>query len=158
MAVLLQEQLRRAGIRMTIDQLDFSAFYANWSGRRFDAALGSWNMGSTPGATPFSWATSGIGKSGTNFGSYSSRAFDTQLDSALSAQDPAIARTRFTRAYSIINEDAPAVWLYEPRTVIGIHGRIRTTPMRPGGWWTDLASWWIPAAERLPRDQISAGR
>lgn len=158
MAVLIQEQLRRAGIRMTIDQVDFSAFYANWSGRRFDAALGSWNMGSTPGATPLSWATSGIRKSGTNFGSYSSRAFDSQLDSALSARDPAVARERFTRAYTTINEDAAAVWLYEPRTVIGIHSRIRTTPMRPGGWWTDLASWWIPAAERLPRDQISSGR
>jgi peptide/nickel transport system substrate-binding protein len=154
MAVLLQAQLRRAGIRMDIDQMDYPAFYSRWSGQNFDAALGSWNMGSTPGATRHAWGTAGIGKAGTNFGSYTSPAFDAQLDSALNARDPATARARFTRAYAIINEDAPAVWLYEPKTALGIHRRIRTTPMRPGGWWTDLASWWIPASERIPRDRI----
>ncbi|HWL40502.1 MAG TPA: peptide ABC transporter substrate-binding protein [Gemmatimonadaceae bacterium] len=158
MAVLLQEQLRRAGIRVSIDQLDFPAFMGAWGGRNFDAALGSWNMGSTPGATSRSWSSVGIGKNGTNFGSYSNPVFDAQLDSALSAGDPPAAREMFTRAYTTINEDAPAIWLYEPKTVIGIHRRIRTTPMRPGGWWTDLASWWIPAAERVGRDQFPAPR
>lgn len=158
MAVLLQAQLRRAGIRMNIDQMDFSAFLSRWSGQNFDAALGSWNMGSTPGATSHAWGTPGIGKTGTNFGSYTNPVFDAQLDSALAARDPATARARFTRAYETINDDAPAIWLYEPKTVIGIHGRIRTTAMRPGGWWTDLASWWIPAAERIPRDRIPVSR
>ncbi len=157
MAVLLQEQLRRAGIRMSIEQLDYPAFMSKWGSREFDAALGTWNMGSTPGATAYSWATSGIGR-GTNFGSYSNPVFDAQLDSALSARDPETAKARFTRAYTTINEDAPAVWLYEPKTVIGLHRRIRTTPMRPGGWWTDLASWWIPAADRLPRDKTPVSR
>jgi peptide/nickel transport system substrate-binding protein len=157
-AVLIQAQLRRAGIKMNIEQMDGSAFMSRWSGHNFDAALGAWNMGSTPGGTAQAWSTHGIGKDGTNFGSYSNPVFDSQLDSALAARDPVTARTRFTRAYGIINADAPAVWLYEPKTVIGIHRRVRTTPMRPGAWWFDLASWWIPAAERLPRDQIPAGR
>ena len=158
MAVLLQAQLRRAGIRMNIDQMDYPAFFSRWSGQKFDAALGSWNMGSTPGGTAHTWATSGIGKEGSNFGAYSNPIFDAQLDSTLAATDPVTARARFTRAYRTINEDAPAVWLYEPKTVIGIHGRIQNTPMRPGGWWTDLASWWIPAAERIPRDRITLTR
>jgi len=158
MAVLLQAQLRQAGIRMNIDQMDYAAFLDRWSGHAFDAALGSWNMGLTPGATRQGWGTIGIGRRGVNFGSYSNPAFDAQLDSALAARDPHTARARFTRAYETINEDAPAVWLYEPKTVIGIQRRIRTTPMRPGAWWTDLASWWIPAAERLPRDRIPPGR
>jgi len=158
MAVLLQAQLRRAGIRMDIDQMDYPAFFSRWSGQKFDAALGSWNMGSTPGATAHTWGTSGIGKAGANFGSYTNPAFDAQLDSALDARDPTTARARFTRAYAIINDDAPAVWLYEPKTALGIHTRIRTTPMRPGGWWTDLGSWWIPTAERIPRDRIPLAR
>jgi peptide/nickel transport system substrate-binding protein len=158
MAVLLQAQLRRAGIRMNIAQMDYPAFLTRWSGGAFDAALGSWNMGSTPGATPQAWGTTGVGKLGTNFGGYSNPAFDAELDRALAAPDLGTARARFTRAYEIINEDAPAVWLYEPKTVIGMHRRIRTTSMRPGAWWIDLASWWIPAAERIPRDQVPGGR
>ncbi len=158
MAVLLQAQLRRAGIRMNIDQMDYPAFLSRWSGHNFDAALGSWNMGSTPGGTPHAWGSIGIGKEGTNFGSYANPVFDAQLDSALAARDPEEARARFTRAYETINEDAPAIWLYEPKTVIGIHRRIRTTPMRPGAWWIDLASWWIPAADRLPKDRLPRAR
>ncbi|MEX2110932.1 MAG: peptide ABC transporter substrate-binding protein [Gemmatimonadaceae bacterium] len=158
MAVLLQAQLRRAGIRMNIDRMDYTAFVSRWSGRKFDAALGSWNMGSTPGGTPHAWGTVGIGQEGTNFGSYTNEVFDAQLDEALGARDPETARAKFTRAYETINDDAPAIWLYEPKTVIGIHRRIRTTSLRPGAWWFDLASWWIPTAERLPGDQIPAGR
>jgi len=152
-AVLIQEQLRRAGVRMDIEEMDYSAFGERWRAGKFDAVLGSWNMGSTPGATPRVWGTSGISKTGLNFGSYSNPAFDAAVDSALKAHDPRLARALFTRAYRAINEDAPAIWLYEPKTVIAIHSRIKPTPMRNGAWWTDIASWSIPVEKRLPRDQ-----
>lgn len=152
-AVLIQEQLRRAGIRMDIEEMDNSAFGQRWQAGKFDAALGAWNMGSTPGATPRAWATSGISKTGLNFGAYSNPVFDAAVDSALEARDPRLARAFFTRAYRTINEDAAAIWLYEPKSVLAIHERIRPTAMRTGAWWTDLASWSIPAAKRLKRDQ-----
>ena len=72
--------------------------------------------------------------------------------------DAAHARERFTLAYAIINQDAPAVWLYEPKTVIGIHRRIRTGWMRPDAWWADLADWYIPPVERLLRDRLPLAR
>lgn len=152
-AVLIQEQLRRVGVRMDIEEMDYSAFSERWRAGKFDAVLGSWNMGSTPGATPRVWGTSGVSKTGLNFGSYSNPAFDAAVDSALKAHDPRLARALFTRAYRTINDDAPAIWLYEPKSVIAVHTRIKPTPMRNGAWWTDLASWSIPAGERLKRDQ-----
>ncbi|HLA14299.1 MAG TPA: peptide ABC transporter substrate-binding protein [Gemmatimonadaceae bacterium] len=152
-AVLIQEQLRRAGIRMEIEEMDYAAFEERLRAGKFDAALGAWNMGSTPGATRVTWATSGISKSGLNFGSYSNPLFDAAVDSALNSDDASLARALFTKAYRTINDDAPAIWLFEPKTVIAIHRRIRPTAMRTGAWWTDLASWSIPAAERLGRDQ-----
>ena len=152
-AVLIQEQLRRAGVRMDIEEMDNSAFGERWREGKFDAALGAWNMGSTPGATPRTWGTSGISKTGLNFGSYSNPVFDAAVDSALKARDPRLARALFTRAYRTINEDAAAIWLYEPKSVIAMHRRIKPTSMRNGAWWTDLASWSIPSAERLKRDQ-----
>jgi peptide/nickel transport system substrate-binding protein len=151
-AVIIQEQLRRVGVRMQIDQMDNSAFGARWSGRKFDAALGAWNMGSTPGATPRAWGTAGISANGINFGSYSNPAFDAAVDSALTTPNLRLARAHFTRAYRTINEDAAAIWLYEPKNVVAIHRRLRPAGMRRGAWWIDLASWWIPAGERLDRD------
>jgi hypothetical protein len=65
---------------------------------------------------------------------------------------------KFTKAIAVINDDAPAVWLYEPRKIIGVNRRIRTAKMRADTWWFDLAEWYIPSAEQLPRDRIPLSR
>jgi peptide/nickel transport system substrate-binding protein len=156
LAVLLQEQLRGIGIRVNIEQMDNSAFMSRQQARTFDAVLGGWHLGASPDGTRLAWSSAGLGKEGTNFGSYESPAFDAQLDSAL-LSGPEHAKERFTLAYSTITQDAPAVWLYEPRTVIGLQRRIRTGWMRPDAWWADLGDWHIPPAERLPRDLLHLG-
>jgi peptide/nickel transport system substrate-binding protein len=157
LAVLLQAQLRRMGIRVDIEQMDNSAFMARQQAHSFDAALGGWHLGASPDGTREAWSTAGVGKDGVNYGSYENPAFDAQFDSALLA-DPDHARQRFTLAYGTINQDAPAVWLYESRTAIGLHRRIRTGWMRPDAWWVDLADWHIPVEERLPRDRLPLAR
>jgi peptide/nickel transport system substrate-binding protein len=157
-AVIIQAQLRKVGIRMDIDQMDNSTMMERWSARRFDTALATWNMGSTPEATMRIWGTTGIDRNGLNFGSYSNPVFDAAVDSALKANDPRVAREFFSRAYRTINEDAPAIWLYEPKTVIGLHKRVRPSDMRQGAWWFDLPNWSISPSERLPRDQSPVAR
>jgi peptide/nickel transport system substrate-binding protein len=157
MGPLIQEQLRRMGIVVHLEQLETQTQADREAGGKFDVALGSWTMASTPDDMKAAWTSSGVGKNGLNYGSYSNPVFDALLDSAL-ASDPAHAREKFTRAYSVINEDAPAVWLYEPRKVIGLHRRIRTTVLRPDAWWLDLANWHIPPFERVLRDRIPASR
>jgi peptide/nickel transport system substrate-binding protein len=157
MGPLLQEQLRRMGIRVELEQLESSTEGDREAHGEFDAALSSWTMASSPDGMRDAWTTRGIGKNGVNYGSYSNPRFDTLLDTALWA-DSATAREKFTRAFAVINDDAPAVWLYEPRKIIGIHRRIRTTKMRPDAWWFDLADWYIPPVERLLRDRIPLSR
>jgi peptide/nickel transport system substrate-binding protein len=153
MGVLLQEQLRRNGIRVTIDQVESSTVDEKRASHAFDAALGAWVMGASPDGTREAWTSAGIGREGVNYGTYSNREFDALLDSALRA-DPGTARQKFSAAYTIINGDVPAIWLYESRTILGIHKRIRTTEMRPDAWWLGLADWSIPPSERVLRDRL----
>jgi len=157
MGPLLQEQLRRMGIRVRLEFLEESAETDRESKGAFDAELGAWAMGSSPDGMKGAWTSQGIGNHGVNYGSYSNRRFDALLDSALKA-DPSVARDKFTKAIAVINDDAPAVWLYEPRKIVGVSRRIRTTKMRPDAWWFDLAEWYIPSAEQLPRDRIPLSR
>ncbi len=154
MGVLLQEQLRKMGVHVNTDRMDDNAKNAREVRGDFDASLDAWVMPSNPDAIRDAWTSSGIGKNGVNFGGYSNPRFDALLDSALISA-PAQARERFSAAYGVINDDAPAVWLYEPNKVLGIHRRIRTGgQMRPDAWWFSLADWYIPPGERLPRDLI----
>jgi len=153
MSVLLQERLSRAGARVNVDRMESSAQNAKEERGDFDASIGAWTMPSSPDATRDAWSSTGIGKNGVNYGAYTNPRFDALLDSALSS-DAAHARNKFSAAYEVINDDAPAVWLAEPRKILGIHGRIRTSQIRPDAWWFSLADWWIPPTERVLRDRI----
>jgi peptide/nickel transport system substrate-binding protein len=157
MAVLLQAQLRNVGIRVSVEPMDMQAFSARQQAHTFDADLAGFHFGSSPDGTRQAWTSAGVGKDGSNYGFYENPRFDAQLDSALRA-DRIHARERFTDAYTTINQDAPAIWLYEPKTVIGLNRRVRTSWMRPDAWWADLGNWHIPAAERIPRDWASVRR
>lgn len=159
MAVLIQEQMRRVGAKVTIEHLDFPALMQRQADREFDAALWAWQLGPSPAGLRQTWTThSAREKSGSNFGSYENSTFDLLLDSALAEGRADKSKAMFDRVYRIIIDDAPAVWLYEPETVLGVNKRIRTAPMRPDAWWLDLADWKIPSAERIARDKIPPGR
>jgi peptide/nickel transport system substrate-binding protein len=155
--VVIQEQLRRVGAKVNLEPLELSTEVSREERGAFDASLGAWSMGASPDGTWDAWSTDGFPPNGVNYGRYSNRAFDAALESALKA-DSAHARDAFSLAYSIINEDAPAVWLYEARKIIAIHRRIHTNVMRPDAWWFRLADWFIPLGDRLLRDRIPAPR
>ena len=91
---------------------------------------------------------------GANYGSYTSATFDAEVDSAVNASTLDRARPLYKRAYQTMIDDAPAIWIYEPRTVIGIHARIQPSTIRADAWWSNLADWSIPANARIARDRI----
>jgi peptide/nickel transport system substrate-binding protein len=157
LGVLLQEQLRRVGAKVDIEQLDFPVLMEKDRKRAFDMVLGQWNTNPSPGAVRGSWGTGGSRTtSGNNYGSYESPVFDAQVDSALTAYDLPTRKALFTRAYETIIQDAPAIWLAEPLTTVGYHSRLQLGTLRPDAWWAHIPDWWIPADKRIPRDNAPA--
>ena len=153
-AVLLQEAFKKVGANVKVEVTDFAGFMARNQDRSFDTILLTFNPDPTISGFKQSWSSAALGKDGANYTSYVNPAVDALLDSATYTFDPARTRSYARRAFEIIIEDAPGIWLYEPPTVAGIHKRIHTTSMRADGYWSGMADWWIPASERLPRDQI----
>jgi peptide/nickel transport system substrate-binding protein len=151
MGVLLQEKLHQAGMRVTVERMESAAQAAKESKGDFDASLDSWTMPSSPDAIRDAWTSTGVGKNGVNYGYYINPRFDALLDSALVA-DPAQARARFTAAYSVINDDAPAIWLYEPHKIIGVNKRLKMGQARPDAWWFSLSDWTVSQSGRTSRD------
>jgi peptide/nickel transport system substrate-binding protein len=157
LGVLLQEQLRRVGAKVDIEQLDFPVLMEKDRKRAFDMVLGQWNTQPSPGAVRGSWGTGGSRTaSGNNYGSYESPVFDAQVDSALTSYDLPTRKALFTRAYETIIQDAPAIWLAEPLTTVGYHSRLQLGTLRPDAWWAHIPDWWIPADKRIPRDNAPA--
>jgi peptide/nickel transport system substrate-binding protein len=153
-AVLLQEAFRRVGASARLEETDFATFAAKQGTHAFDTEMAVYVTDPSPSGFKQSWTTAGIARDGSNFPSYSNPVVDALLDSAANAFDPARTRSHARRAFETIIDDAPGIWLYQPLTVAGLHKRIRTTKMRPDGYWSGMADWWIPAGERTSRDQI----
>ena len=159
MAVLIQEQLGTVGAKVNIDVLDIPAFVDRQNRRAFDAVMGGWHVEPSPGGIRQTWGSGGAeSDNGSNYGSYRNPGFDAYVDSALSSGTLSDRRAHFSRAYQKIVDDAPAIWLAEPKRVMAIHKRIRTVGLRPDAWWANIAEWSIPAGERIARDRIATGR
>jgi peptide/nickel transport system substrate-binding protein len=151
LAVLIQEQLRQAGAKVDIEQLDFPVLVEKERKRAFDAAIGQWNIQPSPGSVRGSWGTAGSrASSGSNYGSYENPVFDAYVDSALTSFDPARGKSYFTKAYETIIQDAPAIWLAEPRPAVGYNARVHLAPLRSDAWWAHIPDWWVSPGQKTP--------
>jgi len=144
-AVLLQEQWRKAGADVRIEELELNAFGANLENRKFESLLNAWHIDPTPSSVREEWASSEIKRGGYNATSYSNPAFDTVIDSAVREMNASRSVGLYRRAYRILVEDAPAMWIYELRNVQGVSKKIHPIGMRPDAWWADLADWTVDA-------------
>ncbi|HXV87085.1 MAG TPA: ABC transporter substrate-binding protein, partial [Gemmatimonadales bacterium] len=151
-AVIVQEQLRRLGIGMTIAEVDINLFVSRGPEGRFDAVFGAWSQDPSPRSIEQSWATVGIG--GSNWGGYSSPAFDSLARAAINAPDLVAARRRWHEAVAQINADAPALWMYSVRPLAGVHHRFRNAAIRPDQLTALLWTWQVPTDSLLPRDRV----
>ena len=152
--VLIQEQLRAVGVRVDLDQMDHVAMQQAGEAGRFDAQLFGWGSDPSPGDMRQGWTTSGFPPAGQNWLRYATPALDALADSMVATPDPVRLGQMRRRAYQIIMDDAPGIWLYDILTIGGSHERIQQAGMRADTWWAGLADWWIPANARIERDRI----
>lgn len=152
-AELVQEQLKLVGAQIELSKVPFPTFLARHDAGDFDALLTAENVDPSVNAAKQLWTTSGI-KAGTDYLGYATPRVDALLDSAALAMNPAAAKAYARRAYQLIADDVPAIWLYSLATTAAANRRIDVQPFRADGWWAHLADWSIPADKRIDRDRI----
>lgn len=140
-AVVLQEQWRKAGAKVRIEPLEVNAFGGRMDSRKFESLINAWHIDPAPSSVREEWASSEIRRGGYNATSYSNPDFDAVIDSAVKEMNPTRSAALYRRAYRILVDDAPAVWLYELRNAQAVSRRIRLSGIRPDAWWANLADW-----------------
>ncbi|MBL0938601.1 MAG: peptide ABC transporter substrate-binding protein [Gemmatimonadaceae bacterium] len=141
LAVLLQEQYARIGVGVDVDGVEPPVFAQRLQKGDFDAVLNAWRDDPSPVGIRQAWGTPSKDQMGANFGGYSNRAFDALVDSAATQFNGATRQALMRRAHRLIVEDAPALWLYEPRNIAAVRSDIEPTGVRPDAWLGNVAHW-----------------
>lgn len=141
LAVLLQSEFKRVGVQMDVTPIEPGQFFARLQQGDFDAALNMWRSDPSPRALRQVWGSPRGADVGGNFGRYTSRTFDALLDSASRTFEPIRRRDAYRAAYQQIVDDAPAIWLYEPRNIAVVNRRVVPVGMRADAWWAAIADW-----------------
>jgi peptide/nickel transport system substrate-binding protein len=153
MAVILQDQFKRAGVSVTISVVEFNLFTNRTGAGKFETALLSWNDDPTPSSIRQTWTSRAIGD--VNFVGYANPEFDRLVNEAWLA-DPSRALAKWRAAFSIVNQDAPGIWLANPIQAAAIHRRYEDVTIRPDQWAATLWTWRIAPGGMIERDRATA--
>jgi peptide/nickel transport system substrate-binding protein len=135
MALLIQEQLRRIGIQLEIQQLDFPIWQERRSAGDFDLDFSGVSQDASPSGLTQSWTCTGAN----NVGGYCDRAVDSLMSVAILGRgDPAETWIETLRR---IEESAPAVFMYAPTFVYAVNRRYRAVTIKPHSGWITVRKW-----------------
>jgi peptide/nickel transport system substrate-binding protein len=152
-ARLLQEQYRTMGVDVQLEEVDYSLFSERAHAGRFDALLNGVSTDPTPtSGIPQSWTRAGFG--GSNYGRYENPGFERLVDHAIATANRADAKRTWRAAIEVLNQDAPAVFLFAPRNFAAVDRRVTDVTIRPDSWLVLLYTWRIPADRLTDRDRV----
>lgn len=140
-AVIFQAFLGRVGVSVRIEELEFNAFMERATAGRFDAVFGAFALDPSPRGIQQLWTTSGIGDG--NWGRYSNDEFDQLVDAAIAADNRSDAERLWHQALGTINEDAAAIWIFEPQLSAVVNNRFENVTVRADQWAANLWQWRI---------------
>lgn len=124
--VLYQEDLKKAGVKLNLQLLDWNALLKNMDESKFDAVALRWGGGSVDLDPKQIWHSASIGKGGSNFIGYSNKEVDKLIDKAREELDKQKRIPLFQEIYRKIAEDAPYAFMFNDKFVLyAINSRIQ---------------------------------
>ena len=149
MAPQIQEQLRRAGVRLELIRLDGPVWVQRRTRGEFDIDFASATMDPSPAGIVQSWSCAG--RAGSNYGQYCDPAVDSWFEQAISS--PRGGERSWRAGYAALQNDAPAAFLATPPVLLVVHRRYRGVSLRPESMYGDLWRWSVDPGRRLARDR-----
>jgi peptide/nickel transport system substrate-binding protein len=143
--VMIQEQLRRIGVRARPRQVEFNTMSAQVDAGNFDAMVIGTNQDTSLDLSA-QFHSREIGGNGTNITRYSNPEVDRLIDHAMSLPDIALAKPDLDRIQEILLRDQPYTFLWESQRLSAFDRRLHgVQPSTLFSLWT-LKDWWLEPA------------
>jgi len=133
-AQAMQQELRAAGIELSIRSAEFGTFYSDVTRGAFQMYMLRW-IGSNedPDFLNYAFASSSFPPKGGNRGRYSNLQVDSLLARANAETDEAARRREYVQVQQILAKDLPSIPLWYPNNEVVHSTRVKGVKLDPGG-------------------------
>lgn len=135
MALLVQEQLRRIGVRLELAQFDAPVWNERRNQGRFDLDFSAVSQDPSPSSLVQSWSCAG----GNNVARFCDPVVDSLLEQAIRGRGE--TRRLWHAILRRIEDGVPAAFMYAPIYVYAVHRRYSNVSIRPESSWISLWRW-----------------
>jgi peptide/nickel transport system substrate-binding protein len=135
-AVIIQEQLKKVGVKANVQMLEFSTFIERFKQGKYQALLSAWKMGTRLDLRIF-WHSRGAYN---RFG-YRNVMVDSLLDQLERVDSPAQKRILLHRLQRMIYDDQPVLFLYCPDRIIAMRDRFSNYRMNFLSTFFNIEEW-----------------
>jgi peptide/nickel transport system substrate-binding protein len=124
-SVIIQHQLAKAGIKMSIRIMEWQAFLNSVvMPHKFEAVLIGWSLSLIPDAYSI-WHSDGDREGGFNFIGYHNSLVDSMILDAQKITDTHKFGEQYQKIFRLIADDTPYIFLYIPNSITAINKNIR---------------------------------
>ncbi len=158
-ADILRADLRKLGVEMTTQTLEWSVFNERNLAHQFDAYLSAWTCGPDPDEARNLFHSNAV-ENGRNYVGYLNPEVDALFDRGVRETDPAKRAQIYHKIEQLILTDEPYTFLVEAPTLWAFGHRVRGVTLSPRGplhAFPGVRGWWTPRIPQPIDDELRTG-
>lgn len=140
---IYQQDLKKAGITLELKFMEWNSFLKLLDEGNFDSAALAWSANDIDWEPKQIWHSSSAVPGGSNFIHYKNPEVDKLIDDVRVTLDKNKRREKLTKVYEIIANDAPYVFLFNPKYTFYAHSKKMAMPGETLRYSTGLSFWWM---------------
>ena len=147
LAAILQQDLRRIGVDMSTQTLEWATFLQRIRAHDFQAYLGAWGMDPDPDSGGNIWKSDQY-EAGRNYVGYANPRVDELYELARASFDHDFRRDCYREIQRLIYRDQPYTFLWNRASLWAFSkrlGGVRLSPRGIGNFYPGMLDWWVPA-------------
>jgi peptide/nickel transport system substrate-binding protein len=144
-AAILQADLKRLGVEMKTQSVEWSSFLERVRKHEFQAEMAAWGTGTDPDTGWNLWRTDQY-EVGRNYGGYSNPRIDELFAEGRREFDFEKRRKIYQEIHRILYDDQPYTWLYNRPILAAFNRRIGGVQFSPRGVYNfdpSFYAWWV---------------
>ncbi|MFT4624700.1 MAG: peptide/nickel transport system substrate-binding protein [Myxococcota bacterium] len=143
--VLVQANLKQAGVDVQIEQMEQNAFFETLRKRDFEAAISGWQVGLFVDPSSFWHSDTADKKYEFNFTSYANPSVDALIEKGLATPDPRLSAPVWKQLQAEIYADQPYLFLWWMDEIVGVNERFEDAEVNMLSPVHQLHKWKVPA-------------